>query len=411
MKLEHWPLAKLKPYKNNPRDNDKAIPQMVASIKEFGFAVPVLARKNGEVIDGHLRIKAAIAMDWKEKVPVILCDGWSKAQVKAFRLLVNRSVSWAEWDMEMLATEFAEIKAMDYPMEFTGFDAAEIDRATLGVVEGEDDVPEVPAVPVSMTGDLWQMGGHWLLCGDCTNADDVGRALAGHAPNIMATDPPYGVQYDPGWRVEAAKKGLLAYAARRVGEVTNDDRTDWSAAWALFPGNVVYCWNPAGSNSIQSGSALIKAGFAIRNMIIWSKPHFPIGRGDYHYRHEPCWYAVRTGSKSNWCGDRKQTTVWDVALDKNVEGGHSTQKPVELFRRPLLNHTVAGDSVYDPFLGSGTCIIAAEATGRLCYGLEISPNYCDVIVKRWQTFTGKTACNEDGETFDSITRSRGVVAA
>src|SRR2546425_363556 len=292
MQVEMWPLTRLVLYARNPRKNDHVVARMVSSIKEFGFKVPVLARSSGEVIDGHLRLKAAEKLGITE-IPVILCDDWSDAQVKAFR-----------------------------------------------------------------------------LCGQTR-------------PNLMATDPPYGVGYDPSWRVEVDGGGRHA-----LGKVENDDQVDWTSALRLFTGDVAYVWH-AGVHAGEVASSLHSIGFQIRAQIIWSKQHFVFGRGNYHWGHEPCWYAVRKGKKSNWRGDRTQSTVWEVK-NLNPHGGnkdeqqtgHGTQKPVELMRRPILNHTERGDVVYDPFLGSGSSMIAAEQTGRVCYGLDIDPKYVDVAVLR-----------------------------
>jgi DNA modification methylase len=203
------------------------------------------------------------------------------------------------------------------------------------------------------------------------------------------TDPPYGVNYDPQWRSDAAAKGLLAYAASRVGQVANDDRADWRETWALTPSDVVYSWHPAGATSLVHAKALQDSGFTLRMQIIWAKSNFPIGRGDYHVRHEPCWYAVREGKTAKRTDDRTQTTLWEINLDKNVEGGHSTQKPVECMARPIRNHEPC--DVYDPFLGSGTTLIACEQLGRRCMAIEIEPKYVQVAIDRWEQFTGKTA--------------------
>ena len=254
-----------------------------------------------------------------------------------------------------------------------------------------DAVPPVPddsAVYVK-TGDVWVLGDHRILCGDSTRAEDVDRLLDGARPALCVTDPPYGVEYDPSWRNKAAAEGKLAYADRRIGEVTNDDRADWSATWALFPGDVIYSWHPAGATSLVHAKALQDSGFDLRMQIIWAKSNFPIGRGDYHVRHEPCWYAVRHGKSAHRTDDRTQTTLWEVNLDRNVAGGHSTQKPVECMARPIRNHEPS--DVYEPFSGSGTTIIAAEMLGRRCYAIEIEPRYVQVAIERWQTFTGREA--------------------
>ena len=207
----------------------------------------------------------------------------------------------------------------------------------------------------------------------------------------MVTDPPYGVEYDPEWRNKAIMiKGerRVAHGGRALGKVSNDERSDWSKAWTLFPGNIAYVWHAARHAAVVQ-SSLEVCGFSIRNQIIWAKSQMVIGRGDYHWQHEPCWYAVK--GKGHWTGDRSQTTLWEIDKPMKSESGHSTQKPVECMQRPMLNNSVRGDLVYDPFLGSGTTVIAAEITGRRCLGLEINAAYCDVIVQRWEKFTGKRA--------------------
>jgi DNA modification methylase len=219
------------------------------------------------------------------------------------------------------------------------------------------------------------------------------------------------VRLDPQWRERA---GLGRQ--RQTGTVPNDDRVDWRAAYRLFEGDVAYIWH-AGVHAAQVAAGLEELGFRIRAQIIWAKQHFALGRGDYHWQHEPCWYAVREGKSANWSGDRKQSTLWEVANLNPFGGsrteeatGHGTQKPVELMRRPILNNAKRGDVVFDPFLGSGTTFIAAESTGRICYGLEIDPAYTDVIIRRWQSFTGKTALLDgDGRSFDEIAAERGLI--
>jgi len=392
LKIEYWPIDRLQPYERNPRRNDKAIPQMMASIKEYGFTIPVLAKSDGMVIDGHLRLKAAVQMKLAE-VPVIPCDTWTEAQVQAFRLMVNRSVAWADWDMDALALEFGDLKALDFDLTMTGFNSREIDALTLEANAAEDDAPPVPADPVTKPGDLYLLGPHRLLCGDSTSATDVERLLGERKPFLMVTDPPYGVNYDASWRVNDLGNHRDSTA---TGKVTNDDRADWREAWALFPGDVAYCWSPPGGDTIRHGVALQESGFDIRATIIWAKSCMVIGRGHYHCQHEPCWYAVRKSAKANWLSDRKQTTLWQIDKPMKSETGHSTQKPVECMRRPILHHTQAGDKVYDPFLGSGTTLVAAELTERVCYGLELDPGYCDVIVSRWEKLTGKKATLEPG---------------
>jgi DNA modification methylase len=231
-----------------------------------------------------------------------------------------------------------------------------------------------------------------LLCGDATSDDDVTRLLNGAVPGLMTTDPPYGVNYDPAWRHRVHPTERTS-----VGGVLNDHRADWTAAWHLFRGAVAYVWH-AGLHAGSVATGLEAAGFKIRSQIIWNKQHFALSRGDYHWAHEPAWYAVR--GRGHWCGDRRQTTVWDVpnlnpiggtAGPDNVVTGHGTQKPVRLFEIPILNHSAIGDAVYDPFVGSGTTLIAAEKLGRICLAMDLDPRYIQAVVDRWEAFTGRKA--------------------
>jgi DNA modification methylase len=425
--IEYWLIAKLKDYERNPRKNDKAVERMVASITEFGFAAPVLARSTGEVVDGHLRLKAARKLGMTE-VPVIPCDGWTDAQVKAFRLMVNRSVSWADWDLELLAAEFEELQVMGFDLTLTGFDTREIDAFTLQTNPAEDDVPPVPEVPVSRPGDLWLCGPHRVLCGDATSESDVARLLECLKPFLMVTDPPYGVELDMEWRDRAGHNEMgpaaKSYMKQRIEghtatTISGDTKADWSDAFALVPTlDVAYAWH-ATSHLVEVAVGLDRIGFHVRQQIIWNKTAAAMSRQAYHWKHEPCWYAVRRGKTARWLGSRDQNTIWDAASPKQIMGGskegkfdHPTQKPVELMRRPLLNHTKRGELVYDPFLGSGTTLAAAELTQRVCLGLELDPRYVDVVVLRWQTLSGQQATLEsDGRTFTEVKAERMGVAA
>jgi DNA modification methylase len=214
----------------------------------------------------------------------------------------------------------------------------------------------------------------------------VERVLNGTQPLLMVTDPPYGVQYDPGWRNKTG-----ASATKRTGKVLNDDRADWREAWSLFPGDVAYVWHGA-LHATTVAESLEVAGFNVRSQIIWAKDRLVLSRGDYHWQHEPCWYAVKKTGKGHWAGDRKQTTLWHISnRDQDAETVHGTQKPVECMRRPILNNSSPGQAIYEPFMGSGTTLIAAESTGRVCFGIELNPAYVDVAVQRWQKFTGQDA--------------------
>ena len=298
------------------------------------------------------------------------------------------------WDEALLSAELNELLAEDFDLSLIGFDDAELEAllARRGRCrrprprEGEDDVPKRPKPRSAGPAISGCSATHRLLCGDATVATDVERLLGDVKPLLMVTDPPYGVEYDPGWRNKAG-----AAATKRTGKVLNDDRADWREAWALFPGDVAYVWHGA-LHATTVADSLAAAGFAIRSQIIWAKDRLVLSRGDYHWQHEPCLYAVKRTGKGHWAGDRKQTTLWQIAnKDQDAETVHGTQKPVECMRRPILNNSSPGQAVYEPFMGSGTTLIAAETTGRVCFGIELNPAYVDVAVERWQQFTGKEA--------------------
>jgi len=406
--FETWPIERCIGYARNPRKNDHAVDKVASAIREFGFRVPIVAKSDGTVVDGHLRLKAAAKLGLTE-VPVILADDLTETQIKAFRLSVNKVSEFAEWDIDLLKLEFEDLDAAGFDLTLTGFDLGEIAALTLDVTEGltdPDAVPDAPAVPVTVLGDVWLLGRHRIACGSSTDAHTVEAVLAGVKPHLMVTDPPYGVGYDANWRNEAAAKGLIGQRGQSmsVGKVLNDDRADWREAWALFPGDVAYVWHGGLFGGVVAES-LVACGFETRSQIIWAKDRFQLSRGNYHGQHEPCWYAVRKTTKGQWCGDRTQSTLWSIKLpwdnygnrkpgpedDKN---SHSTQKPVECMKRPIENNSSPGQAVYEPFSGSGTTIIAGEMTGRCVYAIELNPAYVDMAVIRWQNFTGQTATLE-----------------
>jgi DNA modification methylase len=300
-----------------------------------------------------------------------------------------------------------DLKLLGADLGRLGFTKQELAKALAPpILKGRADEDEVPGAQeqvVSALGDIWCLDKHRVACGDCTKPETVGLVLAGASPGLMVTDPPYGVDYDPAWRHRAGVN-----RSSRRGTVQNDKRADWEAAWALFPGSIAYVWHGALHSPTVAGS-LERQRFAIRSQIIWAKPRLVIGRGDYHWQHEPCWYAVRT--KGHWTGDRKQTTLWSVSSTKqDTETIHGTQKPVECMRRPMQNNSEPGDAVYDPFLGSGTTLVAAESVGRICLGVELNPAYVDIAVRRWQKFTGRLAKRErDGVGFDELVANLDLV--
>ncbi len=398
LKVETWAVEKVVPYARNPRKN-AGIPvaKVKASLKEFGWRQPIVVDSEGVIIVGHTRYQAALELGMTE-IPVHAAEGLTAAQVKAYRIADNKTGGFAEWDLDLLKLEFADLQELDFGLDLTGFDDDAIDGIMVdSTPEGltdPDEVPDVPDEPVSRPGDVWVMGNHRLMCGDSTVATDVERLLGKVKPHLMVTDPPYGVEYDADWRNKAKRADGTPIGASAVGAVLNDDRADWREAWALFPGDVAYVWC-AGTKSHIVALSLEACGFSMRSMIVWAKSQFSIGRSHYHEQKEPCWYAVKSGGTGHWNGDRKQSTLWQIDKPRKSETGHSTQKPVECMKRPIENNSSPGQAVYEPFSGSGTTIIAAEMTGRCCYAMELNPEYVDVAVKRWEDFTGKKAVLEE----------------
>ena len=398
--FETWPIKRCIGYARNPRKNDHAVDSVASAIREFGFRVPIVAKSDGTVVDGHLRLKAAAKLGLTE-VPVILADDLTDAQIKAFRLSVNKVSEFAEWDVELLKLEFADLEAEGFDLSLTGFDLGEIAALTLDATEGltdPDAVPDAPAVPVTVLGDVWLLGRHRLMCGDSTSIDAVERLMDGQKPNTMVTDPPYGVELDQSWRDKAL--GGKALGKGNAHLVDNDDCADWTDVWSLFDGNVAYVWHASSFTDVVMDS-LRNAGLEPSQQIIWNKSVMVMGRSDYHFKHEPCWYAIRKGQNHNWKGDRKQTTIWDAAPPNHIMGGskeektnHPTQKPAILYEKAYLNHTNPGEYVYEPFGGSGTSVVVCEKIGRQSLTMELDPRYCDVIIQRWQNFTGQTATLE-----------------
>jgi len=413
--VSYLPLTALAPAERNARTHSKEqIAQLVASISAFGWTNPILIDEDRAIIAGHGRLEAAKAAGLSD-VPTITLTGLSAAQKRALAIADNKLALNAGWDDELLRLELGELGLEGFDLSLIGFSDLELKDILADRTEGltdPDDVPEVQAEAVTVTGDVWLLGRHRLVCGDSTDAGVVEAVLGGVKPHLMVTDPPYGVDYDPVWHVKAADAGQIKGAGRRgtVGLVTNDDRADWREAWALFPGDVVYVWHASMFGAVVA-EGLAESRFALRSQIIWVKASFAISRGHYHWQHEGCWYAVKDGSTGHWNGDRSQSTVWHIEK-KTSDTGHSTQKPVECMKRPIENNSSPGQAVYEPFSGSGTTIIAAEMTGRACHAIEISPNYVDVAVRRWQAFAGQTATLEgDGRAFAEIETERRLVDA
>ena len=384
------------PYALNSRTHsDAQVAQLAASIHEFGFTNPVLVDDANNLIAGHGRLLAARKLKM-DQVPAIVVAGLDDRKRRALVIADNKLALNAGWDEDALRVELEDL-AGDFG-ELMGFSQDEL-VALLQNAEGtdgltdEDAVPEVPAVPVTVEGDVWLLGRHRLACGSSTDAHTVEAVLAGVKPHLMVTDPPYGVEYDASWRKDALPLKNPGKTGGMHGKVLNDNQADWREAWALFPGDVAYIWH-AGNKAHTVAESIEASGFEIRSQIIWAKHQFVIGRGHYHPHHEPCWYAVRKGATGHWGGDRKQSTLWQIPKPQKSETGHSTQKPVECMKRPIENNSSPGQAVYEPFSGSGTTIIAGEMTGRCVYAIELNPAYVDMAVIRWQNFTGQTATLE-----------------
>jgi len=406
-RLEMWALDRIKPYEKNPRTlPDKAVAKVAGSLKTFGFQKPIVVDEAGVIIAGHVVYKAAQQAGFT-RVPVVISSLDAKA-AKAYRLADNRTAQETDWLDDLLRQEVTALDDDGFDLASLGFDDRELQKLLSDDEEmaRAEETPEPPANPVTVEGDVWLLGNHRIICGDSTKADVVDKVLAGVKPHLMVTDPPYGVKYDASWRDE--RMGKTGVTGTAKGKVLNDDRADWREAWALFPGEVAYVWH-ADLHAREVVESLESCQFRMRAQIIWAKSSLAMSRGHYHFQHEPCWYAVRekSGATAHWCGARDQSTLWKIDKPQKSETGHSTQKPVECMRRPIMNNSSPGQAVYEPFSGSGTTIIAGEMTGRHVYAIELNPAYVDVAVKRWQDFTGQKATLEgDGRTFEEIDSAR-----
>lgn len=400
-------LKELKLYEKNSKEHPKTqIDLIKTSIKEYGFNVPLVIDKDNNIIAGHGRYKAAQELNFKE-LPCIIKTDLTLNQIKAYRIADNK-VAESDWMDDFLKSEITDLQLANYDLGLTGFSENELkDLFPEDNQLTDDGFIEVEAYERAKKKckikqrDIFQLGKHKLMCGDSTKENDVNKLKGENKPIIMVTDPPYGVNYNPKWRDEADKKGILGnrYPTRALGEVKNDDRIDWSEAYKLFEGDIVYIYH-AGKYSGEVQKNIEDSGFEIINQIIWVKPHFALSRGDYHWKHEPIWYAIRKGEKHNWQGSRKEHTVWEIA-GMNAMGashdvadertGHGTQKPIECMAKPIRNSTEENQIVYDPFGGSGSTLIAAELLNRICYMMELDEVYVQVIIDRWEKLTGKKA--------------------
>jgi DNA modification methylase len=406
-RTERRNVADLKDFPNNPRTfTEKGMADLKASLKSLGYIDPIAINLDGTIIGGHARRKTLLDLGLKEVDVRVPDQQLTDKQVEEAIIRLNRNTA-GQWDFKILEDSFQQAELVDW-----GFDKSEFNAFAKPQAGDPETIPEAPVTPRSVLGDIWVLGNHRIACGSATDASAVAALLAGAQPMLMVTDPPYGVNYDPEWRHRLGINKSLT-----TGKVMNDDIADWTEAWALFPGNVAYVWH-GGLHAHTVGDSLIKTGFLLKGQIIWAKRSLVMSRGNYHWQHEPCWYAVRDGEKHNWHGGRKQSTLWDIenmhATMGSVDDGktnHSTQKPVECMKRPIENNSQPGDGVYEPFSGSGTTIIAAEITGRSCFAMELNPSYVDMAVLRWQNYTGMKAVHAaTGKPFDDIGEANNMIS-
>ena len=382
MKELKWePIKSIRPYEKNPRRNDEAVDAVAASIKEFGWQQPIVVDKDGVIIAGHTRYKAAKKLKC-DTVPVVVADDLTEDQVKAYRLADNKTGELAEWDTAMLGEELAELA--DFDMSQFGFDTILQEE----VREAEEDDYEVnpPEEPKAKLGDIYQLGRHRLMCGDSTDAESVYQLCQDGQVDMLLTDPPYGVDY-----TGKTKDALKIQNDATSDESLRDMLADAFAAAdsVMKPGAVFYIWH-ADSKALVFRIACQMAGWEVRQVLIWVKNTMVMGRQDYQWKHEPCLYGWKDGAGHLWASDRKQTTILNFDRPtKNKE--HPTMKPVKLFDYQIQNNTKGGDIVLDLFGGSGTTIVACEQNGRCARVMELDPRYGDVIIDRWEKLTGEKA--------------------
>ena len=390
MKITQKKVTELIPYvKNSRTHSDEQIAQIAASIKEFGWTNPILVDGSNGIIAGHGRLMAARKLGYKE-VPTIELADLTETQKKAYIIADNRLALNAGWDNEMLKIEFDELADLGFDMELTGFTLDEIEalapiELNAGLTD-EDEAPPLPQEPKTKPGDIYKLGKHRLMCGDSTSIDHLERLCDEQAVDMWLTDPPYNVAYEGGTK----EKLTIQNDSMGDDQFRQFLRDAYVAADAVMKaGAVFYIWH-ADSEGYNFRGAAQDAGWKVRQCLIWKKSSLVMGRQDYHWKHEPCLYGWKEGAGHLWATDRKQTTILEFEKPSR-NGEHPTMKPVALFEYQMLNNTKGGDIVLDSFGGSGTTMIAAEKNGRVAYLMELDPKYCDVIVKRWEDFTGKKA--------------------
>ena len=403
-KIEQWPTAKLLPYARNARTHsEEQVAQIAASIAEFGFTNPILAGSDGIIVAGHGRLAAAQKLGL-EIVPVVVLDHLTPTQRRALVIADNRIAENAGWDWDVLRIELDALQLEGFDLDITGFDADALadlladDEPDFDGQTDEDAVPEVAETPISRPGDVWIMGQHQLLCGDATVAESYDRLMQGDAADMVFTDPPYNVNY-----ANSAKDKMRGKDRAILNDNLGKGFYDFLLAVptptvAHCRGAIYVAMSSSELDTLQS--AFRAAGGHWSTFIIWAKNTFTLGRADYQRQYEPILYGWPEGAQRYWCGDRDQGDVWSIKKTQKNDL-HPTMKPVELVERAIRNSSRPGNVVLNPFDGSGTTLIAAEKSGRSARLIELDPKYVDVIVRRWENWTGKQAIREvDGMIFD-----------
>ena len=409
MKIAQWPIDRLIPYARNARSiTPAAVDKVAASIQEFGWQQPIVVDAQRVIVAGHTRLLAARKLGLAD-VPVHIAENLTAAQVKAYRLMDNRSHDETSWDFELLGPELLDLQNLGFGnLELTGFDGQEIADFLAGVnspgqsgLTPDDDAPALREAAVTQPGELWILGPHRLLCGNATEPVDLKRVLAGARADLVIIDPPYNVDYEGKTKeslkiqgdkmTDAAFFGFLLTTYQNLAAVTKE-------------GAGIYVFH-ADTEGMNFRRALVEAGWKLAQCCVWVKQTLVMGRQDYHWQHEPILYGWKPGASHRWFTDRKQTTVWN--FDRPTRSTeHPTMKPIDLVSYPIVNSSRNGDVVIDTFGGSGSTLIACAKHGREARLIEIDPRYCDVILRRWEKWSGGKAVNEEGRSFEEVSADR-----
>ncbi len=395
MQIKLAEISNIKPYENNPRKlSEQAIEKVAMSLKEYGFRQPIVVDKDMVIVAGHTRFRASKKLGLKQ-VPISVIDNLSEEQINAYRIADNRTAEESEWDNELLKMEIKELEAKDFKLDLLGFNDEQLNNILFEEKQGltdEDEVPETPEEPISKLGDIWKLGNHRVMCGDSTKNEDFDKLMQNEKANVVYTDPPYNINY-----------GNIKHEKFKMRDIKNDsmDKFQYREFCTKFIENlkqrcdgIFYCWGAQGKDG-RLLFTILDDYLHNSTTIMWYKDQFTLGRGKYHNQYEPCWFGWNKSGES-FIDDRKLVNVWNHKRPKKSDL-HPTMKPIELIEIGLTHSTKIDDIVLDCFLGSGSTLIACEKLNRLCYGIELDPKYCDVIIKRWENFTGKKAELENGQ--------------